>query len=94
INLGAAHRENLDNVDCYHIEKVQNAKFDIVCYITEYKNGIEINCHYFKERFKPVTIEKLLNLYMKILDNISAGPTKKIGEYRVSGKKRKLRRKS
>ena len=94
INIGNTHQEEVTNLECYHIEKVQDAKFDIVCYLTEYKNGIEINCHYFRDRFKPVTIKKLMDLYRTALDNISGEPAKKIGEYSLTGKKkkRKLRR--
>jgi amino acid adenylation domain-containing protein len=94
VNIGTTHRENLANLESYHLETVQEAKFDIVCYLTEYNNGIEINCHYFKDRFKALSIEKLMTLYAKVLDNISAEPGKKIGEYTLTGKKRTLKRKS
>jgi amino acid adenylation domain-containing protein len=91
VNIGRTHQEEITDGESYHIANVQNAKFDIVCYLTEYKNGIEINCHYFKERFKPVTIKKLMDLYCRVLDNISGEPTKTMGEYSLAGKKKKRR---
>jgi non-ribosomal peptide synthetase component F len=91
-NIGTSHRERMTDFDCYHIDRVQDAKFDIVCYLEEYKNGIEINCHYFKERFKPITIEKVMQLYQRILENILREPGKEIGALRGGGKKKKLKR--
>jgi non-ribosomal peptide synthetase component F len=92
VNTGSTQQENLNNLDSYHLEKVQNAKFDIVFYLTEYRNGIAIDCHYYKNRFKPVTIEKLMEQYKEILDNITGDPSRNLGEYFISGKKRKLKR--
>jgi len=93
VNIGISNLEKLTDLEDYHMEKVQDAKFDLVCYVSEYKNGIEINCHYFKDRFKPSSIEKLMKLYEQVLDNISADPAKKIGEYTLTGKERTLKRK-
>jgi acyl carrier protein len=90
VNIGSTQQENLKNLDSYHTEKVQNTKFDIVCYLTDYKNGIEINCHYYKNRFLPGTIEKLMELYQEMLVSFSTDPTREVGEYLSSGKKRKL----
>jgi hypothetical protein len=87
INIGGARLQTLTHFENRHVEKVQDAKFDIVCYLEEYKNGIEINCHYFKHRFKPVTIETLKDFYMEILDSICADPGKKIGEYGFPGER-------
>ncbi|MCU0288243.1 MAG: condensation domain-containing protein, partial [Acidobacteria bacterium] len=92
LNLGTAPRQDIIDLVSHHIEKVQNAKFDIVCYLAEYKNGIEINCHYFKDLFKPATIEMLMKEYIKTLTNISADPTRYLREYFISGKKRQLKR--
>ncbi|MDQ1350677.1 MAG: hypothetical protein QG657_979, partial [Acidobacteriota bacterium] len=92
VNTSSTPRDILDNLDSFHREKVQDAKFDIVCYLTEYKNGIEIDCHYYKNRFKPVTIEKLMERYREILAGIASDPVRNIGEYFMSGKKRKLKR--
>jgi amino acid adenylation domain-containing protein len=96
INIESTHQEILTNSECYHLEKVQDAKFDIVCYLIEYKNGIEISPHYFKHRFKPNTIETLMDLYTRILEAICRDPRQKIwqlGVQGVSGEKKILKRK-
>jgi hypothetical protein len=93
INIGDTHQRTLTHIESRHMENVQDAKFDIVCYVSQYKNGIEINCHYFNQRFKPAAIEKLMDLYTKVLDNISGEPAKKIGEYSLTGRKKKVKRK-
>jgi non-ribosomal peptide synthetase component F len=87
-NIGAGTMETLADFNGYHIEKVQGAKFDMVFYLEEYINGIEIKCHYFRDRFRSSTIEKIMNLYIKTLENIIANPNVKIGEYSFSMKKR------
>jgi non-ribosomal peptide synthetase component F len=92
INIGSTHQQTLANHESRHIEKVQDAKFDIVLYVSEYKNGIEINCHYFKNRFKPQSIEKLMGFYRKTLEFICGDPGKKLKEYRFTTKKKKLKR--
>jgi hypothetical protein len=92
VNTGSTQQENVSNLDSYHLEKVQNAKFDIVFYLAEYKNGIAVDCHYYKNRFKPVTIEKLMERYKEILTGISGNPARNVREYFKSGKKRKLER--
>jgi acyl carrier protein len=92
INTGTTEQQNLDNLASYHIEKIQDAKFEIVCYLTEYKNGIEINCHYYKNRFNPNIIEKLMERYLEILAHISDNPSRNIREYFFSGKQKKLKR--
>jgi non-ribosomal peptide synthetase component F len=87
-------QENLESAGSYHIQSVQDAKFDMVCYLEEYKNGIPIHTHYYKELFKPQTIEGIMQLYRVIMEDISRDPGKKISQYKCSltGKKRKLRR--
>ncbi|HLP61259.1 MAG TPA: condensation domain-containing protein, partial [Candidatus Deferrimicrobium sp.] len=92
VNIGSTQQEDVKNLDSYHTEKVQDAKFDIVCYLTEYRNGIEINCHYYKNRFKPLTIEKIMEEYQEILLNMTGNSSGKMSEYFSGGKKRKLKR--
>lgn len=92
INIATTRPGILHNLENTHIESVQNAKFDIVCYLREYENAIDFNCHYYKDRFTPQTIEKLMELYKKILTDISINPTKTISEYFATGKKKKLLR--
>jgi non-ribosomal peptide synthetase component F/acyl carrier protein len=96
INIESTHREELTDFTCYHIEKVQEAKFDMVCYLIEYKNGIDISCHYLKDRFKPISIEKLMHLYTKVLEGISREPHReiwRIGAHSEAGTNRIVQRK-
>jgi hypothetical protein len=92
LNIGPSLQETLSNFESRHMEKVQAAKFDIVCYLKEYKNGIEMRCHYFRNRFKPATIEMLMDMYKKMLDKLCSEPVKKVGEYTFTRKKKKLNR--
>jgi non-ribosomal peptide synthetase component F len=87
LNITELDRDQLKDLSSYHIESVQDAKFDIACYLREYENGVEINVHYYKALFKPLTIEKMMGMYIKLLENISADPGKILREY-YSRKKR------
>jgi amino acid adenylation domain-containing protein len=89
--FGNTPGENLKDFASYHIEEVQQAKFDIVSYIVEYKNGIEIDTHYYKELFKPMTIEKTMKMYLLALENIVKEPGKKIEAYNLMARERKLK---
>jgi len=88
--FGSALEGNLEDMESYHIDRVQNAKFDIVSYVGQYKNAVEISTHYYKKRFKPVTVEKMMRMYLTILENISVEPGKELKEYFKSSGKRKI----
>jgi non-ribosomal peptide synthetase component F len=92
--FGDTVRQSLKRDAAYHIQWVQDAKFDMVCYLGEFNNGITIETHYFKELFKPITIERIMQLYRVIMEDISRDPGKKIGEYKynLTGQKRKIKR--
>ncbi|MGD2084880.1 MAG: amino acid adenylation domain-containing protein [Candidatus Aminicenantes bacterium] len=72
--FGNVNQTDLSNLHSYHIETVQPAKLEFVCYLTEFKNGVEINTHYYKGLFKPSTVEEFMKLYMKILENAARSP--------------------
>ncbi len=93
LTFGNTQKEDLDNMEPYHIEEVQDAKFDIVCYLSEHRNGVSIDTHYRKTRFRPETIEKILKSYSVILSAIAADPAQALRQYNISTKKRKLSRK-
>jgi len=78
LNIGSSSEERIEHFESYHIEDIQETKFPIHCYITQYKNGIQIECHYFRELFRPETIEKIMRIYTKILESISVSPAEKI----------------
>jgi non-ribosomal peptide synthetase component F len=87
--FGNTTQESLKSEPTYHMQTVQGAKFDIACYLGEYKNAITIETHYYKELFKPITIEKIMRLYRVIMEDIARDPGKKIGEYQYSLTRRK-----
>jgi tyrocidine synthetase-3 len=78
LNIGPSAEETIKNFKSYHIEEIQETKFPIHCYLAEYKNGIRMECHYFRELFRPETIEKIMQFYTRILEDISESPLKKI----------------
>ena len=80
LNIGSRSQERIKNFKSYHIEETQETKFPIHCYLTQYQNGIQMECHYFRELFMPETIEKIMQIYTRILENISGSPLKKIKE--------------
>jgi len=90
VNTGFSHQEYLTGLDSYHIPRVQDAKFDLVCYLAEYKNGIQVSCHYARELFLPETIEKIIRIFKKLLENIAQDPEKTVKEYFTLKKKKKI----
>jgi tyrocidine synthetase-3 len=90
IGINQGQRLTLRNLKNYHIEDAQEAKFDIVCYLTEYENAVQISCHYFRELFRPETIERIMGLYTRILNNIAEDPGKKAKDYCISPKKKNI----
>ncbi len=77
----------------FHLEGVQDAKFDLEFYIKEYRNGTVILCSYFNRLFLPETIEKITARFVAILETIAADPTLPLKEYRGSKKKPKILKK-
>jgi hypothetical protein len=90
VNIGNHEQTLSKDQKSYHSEEVQDTKFDILCYLDEYKNGIKVHCHYFRELFMPETIERIMLLFTRMLENISKHPGRKVKEYCVSKKKRKI----
>jgi tyrocidine synthetase-3 len=82
---------SLERFDSYHLKGAPESKFDLVFYVREYENGIEIECHYFRQLFNPETIEKMMTIFKKVLEGIAADPGKTVKEYGDSRKKRKLK---
>ncbi len=94
LTFGDKERKFLENFDSCHTQFVQEAKFDMVCYLAEYRNGLEINTHYYKRLFKAENIEKFMKLYVNILEKIAHNPEKKVSSYCMPKKKLKIKRDS
>jgi non-ribosomal peptide synthetase component F len=96
LNLSSGTLEiELDSMASYHTDEVIDVKFDLMIYISEYKNGIRLNCNYKKAMFKPSTISSSMEKYLKVIDFFSANPGKGIHEFKSAssqGKKRSLKR--
>lgn len=90
LNLTEHAGRELATPEPYHIEKVQDNKFDLVCYLSEFANGIEILCHYRSAVFMPATVEHIMVRYAKFMEEIAENPAKLIKEYGQVQKKRKL----
>jgi amino acid adenylation domain-containing protein len=94
LTFGDKERKFLENFDSRHSQFVQEAKFDMVCYLAEYRNGVEIDTHYYKRLFKAENIEKFMKLYVNILAKIAHAPDKKVSSYSMPKKKLKIKRDS
>jgi acyl carrier protein len=92
VNTINPHLQVLDNTEAYHLETVQDAKFDIALYLAEYKNGINLVCCYYSQLFMPETIEKMMQMYIHLLKRIAVSPEKQLKEYQGPAKRQKLRR--
>jgi len=90
LNMGESTREYIDDFSFHHIDSIQDVKFELVWYVTEYANGIEIMCDYLLELFEPLTIEYMMKRYILLMDEILTEPNKLLKEYVVDKTKRKL----
>lgn len=75
-----------------HIDKVQDCKFDVVLYVTEYANGLEIRCDYLTGMYSKETIVYLMERYKQNLMAVSEDAGSIILAKSGSKKKRSLRR--
>jgi len=90
LNMGESNSEYIEDFGTYSIEKVQDVKFDIVWYVTEYANGIEIMCDYLIGLFEASRIESIMGEYLKTLEKLLENPNKLLKEFKVVTKKRKI----
>jgi amino acid adenylation domain-containing protein len=88
--FGEMDKVVLKDREAYHTPQVQNTKFAVVCYIKEYKNSIVINPHYYKGLFKPNTIEKIMQKYVKILEDIGRDPGQPLKSHVGASKKKRI----
>ncbi|MCP5106469.1 MAG: hypothetical protein GY950_24000 [bacterium] len=67
-------------------------KFDIEPYAAEYKNGLEIYWSYKKSLFKPLTIQHLVDDYIKMMEFFTLDPGKRCDDFKRKWKKRSFKR--
>ncbi|MFC2146102.1 amino acid adenylation domain-containing protein [Acidobacteriota bacterium] len=56
-----------DSLASQHIRERQEVKFPLGLFLTEYKNGIEINWEYQKTMFEPAAIENIAGKYLDLI---------------------------
>jgi amino acid adenylation domain-containing protein len=85
----AAAGMELDSFESYHLETVQEAKFDLVFYVSPYKNGLDIQCHYRKDLFKKEKVEFIIREYAKLSRYAALDPNKSIKDYLFEKRKKR-----
>jgi amino acid adenylation domain-containing protein len=81
---------DLGTLEPYHLPEINDVKFDIEPYITEYKNGIDIFLSYRKNMFKPDIIEYMMREYAGLLEFFSGNPDKSFNDYKLTKKKKTI----
>jgi amino acid adenylation domain-containing protein len=66
--FGSTRLKPLTDTRWSHLPSVQNSKLPLVFYLTEWKDGVEMNVHYYNELFEPATVEKLVRRYVEIAE--------------------------
>lgn len=92
LNIGNSAESFIEPFAPQHIEKVQDCKFDIVLYVTEYANGLEFCCNYLTEMYKNGTIAYIMEKYGQILTLVSEDAESIIHIKSSNKKKRVLKR--
>lgn len=90
LNLQNLEEREIESFEPYHIEKVQDVKFDLVLYLGEFSNGIEVTCHYLKGLFNPGTIEYIMGEYLKILRKMIENPDGSLQDFIAVKKTRRI----
>jgi acyl transferase domain-containing protein/acyl carrier protein len=83
----------LEPFEGFHVvDAVQDVKFDLEPYITEYENGIWMWWVYRKSLFEPATIEYIINLYINLLEFFARDSFRSLRDHIEEEKKQKARR--
>jgi acyl carrier protein len=85
-------RLELDVFAPRHVEDVQDVKFDIEIYITEYKNGISLDWRFKKSLYSPTKITYIVGEYNKFIDFFTRNLHKSYGVYKRTKKSRSFKR--
>lgn len=81
LNMGDSEKKEISDIDIYGIEEINEIKFDITFYLTEYSNGIELICTYKKSLFKESRIAYMLAKYSELLGQIAENQHSLIADY-------------
>ncbi|MCP4216669.1 MAG: amino acid adenylation domain-containing protein, partial [bacterium] len=72
-----------------HTKGLQDVKFDLEPYVSQYRDGIALNWMYREAMFKPTTIEFIASQYTNMLEFFSGAPERSIKEFSAETKKKK-----
>jgi non-ribosomal peptide synthetase component F len=91
-NIGdTALEAAIESFEPVHLEEVQDVKFDLEVYVTEYTNGIEMSWVYKKNMFKPATVDYMIRQYINQLEFFGKNPGQSFKDYLDKKKKKKGR---
>ena len=76
----------LEDFAAYHVDHVQDVKFDMEPYLIEYKDGIDLFWSYKKRLFKPTTIGYMVQQYVNMLDFFTLNPGSSYNAFAAKGK--------
>ena len=80
LSIGETAAEKLEPFSSHHIGQIQDVKFDLEPYITEYRNGIDMYWAYKKNMFAPAFIETIAENYIKSLAFFTKHPCGNLNE--------------
>jgi tyrocidine synthetase-3 len=72
-----------------HMENIQDVKFDIEVYISEYENGILLYWAYKKSLYDPIDIEYTVGQYINLVDFFKDNFQHSYAQYKSAKKKKK-----
>ena len=90
LNFAESASEDIKDLNPRHTAKTRDVKFDLEWYVTEYLNGIEINCVYNAGLFKPKRIEYIMSKYIDYVKKVAKNPDKQLKDYFAEGKRRQF----
>jgi amino acid adenylation domain-containing protein len=82
----------VESFEASHVDAVQDVKFDLEPYITEYENGIRMWWVYRKSLFEPAAIEYIIDLYIKLLEFFARDSSRSLRDHIEEEKRQKTRR--
>lgn len=73
-------KRTLEDLHDFHNSSVQDSKFELALYPSEYANGIELNTYYYKSLYRPERIEAIIGDYVSLLQKVSTHVEWTLGE--------------
>ncbi len=90
LNIGENESDLIEDFESHHQENLHEIKFDLIFYVREYANAIELLVNYRSNLFEPDIVENMVNQYIKLMEYIAENNNSTIKEYKNKKTKRKL----